>query len=278
MEAKSCPPMFRKCAHFTNRTMDSTFANALLLTFTLGFQVAIAGSDSPGMVLIAQGSYTPLYKEAGVAKQVEVVPFYIDKFQVSNQEFVEFIDDNAQWQKQNISPIFADQGYLSQLKAGSLDQLGNQPVTNVSWYASMAYCRAAGKTLPSTDQWEYAAQASSMSPVGIEQPEFKRKILDWYARPAAEQLPDVQTGEVNYWGVHGMHGVVWEQVSDFNNALITGESRNDSALDKKLFCGSGAALAVDPGDYAAFMRYALRGSYSAHYTLSSMGFRCAKNS
>ncbi|MFT6408028.1 MAG: sulfatase activating formylglycine-generating enzyme [Arenicella sp.] len=74
-----------------------------------------------------------------------------------------------------------------------------------------------------------------------------------------------------------MHGVVWEMVRDFNTALVTGESRGDSSLDKQLFCGAGASSSVDPSDYAAFMRYALRSSYSASYTLSSLGFRCAKD-
>jgi formylglycine-generating enzyme required for sulfatase activity len=32
-----------------------------------------------------------------------------------------------------------------------------------------------------------------------------------------------------------------------------------------------------PSDYGVFMRYALRSSYSANYTLNSLGFRCAKD-
>jgi formylglycine-generating enzyme required for sulfatase activity len=70
---------------------------------------------------------------------------------------------------------------------------------------------------------------------------------------------------------------VWELVDDFNTALVTGESRGDSQLDDSLFCGAGAASSVDPSDYAAFMRYALRTSYQAHYTMTSMGFRCAND-
>ena len=66
-------------------------------------------------------------------------------------------------------------------------------------------------------------------------------------------------------------------MSDFNTALVTGESRGDTQLDKQLFCGAGAASSVDPGDYAAFMRYAMRSSYSAHYTIESLGFRCASD-
>lgn len=250
----------------------------LLASCFLISQISWAGKHVPnGMVLISNGSYTPLYKENGVASHVKVRQFYMDKFQVTNRAFSEYIKNASQWRPQNISPLFADEGYLSQLNNTSIGINGNQPVTNVSWYAAMAYCKAIDKTLPSVDQWEYAGGASKDSPVGIDQPAFREKILEWYAKPAADILPSVKDSEANYWGVHGMHGVVWEQVSDFNNALVTGESRGDSALDKQLFCGSGAALAVDPGDYAAFMRYALRSSYKASYTLSSMGFRCAKN-
>ena len=56
-----------------------------------------------------------------------------------------------------------------------------------------------------------------------------------------------------------------------------GESRGDSQLEKSLFCGAGAAASIDPSDYAAFMRYALRSSYRAHYTMTSLGFRCARD-
>ncbi len=246
---------------------------------------AVASAESPlssstppaRMVLIDGGWFTPLYKEDGKEKRVVVTPFFLDQFQVTNKEFIEFTISHPQWRANQVKSIFADQGYLSHLDSTDLAEQANQPVTRTSWYAAMAYCKSYGKTLPSLDQWEYAAQASDNSPKGIELDDFKRKILDWYAKPATARLPSVDNTEKNYWGVYGMHGVVWEQVSDFNSALVTGESRGDSALDKRLFCGSGAAQAVDPGDYAAFMRYALRGSYAADYTLATMGFRCAKN-
>jgi sulfatase modifying factor 1 len=66
-------------------------------------------------------------------------------------------------------------------------------------------------------------------------------------------------------------------VSDFNTSLVTGESRGDSQLEKSLFCGAGAASSADPSDYAAFMKYALKSSYEANYTMESLGFRCAKD-
>lgn len=243
--------------------------------------VAVLSASEPKipenqMVLISGGHYSPLYKENGVERSIKVDPFYLDKYQVSNQLFSKFIEANPKWKKFRISSLFADERYLSQLDSGLQEAQSNQPVTNVSWYAAMAYCKAHNKSLPTLDQWEVVAQASATSPYGLSEPDFKRKILDWYARPATINLPNIQNTQSNYWQVHGMHGVVWEHVSDFNSNMTTGESRANSALDQQLFCGSGAALAVDPGDYAAFMRYAIRSSYEANYTLESMGFRCAK--
>jgi formylglycine-generating enzyme required for sulfatase activity len=80
----------------------------------------------------------------------------------------------------------------------------------------------------------------------------------------------------NAYGVCGLHGLVWEWVDDFNTAMVTGESRADGGLDRDLFCGAGAAGARDTGDYAAFMRQALRSSLNANNTTSSLGFRCAQ--
>ena len=63
----------------------------------------------------------------------------------------------------------------------------------------------------------------------------------------------------------------------FNTAMVTGESRGDSGLDRNLFCSAGSVGAKDTSDYAAFMRMALRSSLRANNTTSSLGFRCARD-
>jgi len=234
------------------------------------------------MARIDGGSYTALYKREGATDVITIAPFYLDKFQVNNQQFLDFTKSATKWSKQNIKPIFAESNYLEQFTGSNTKDMvskgiAKQPVVNVSWFAAMAYCKAQNKRLPTLDEWEYAARASASQIDGSRSAEFRQRILQWYSKPAKASLPDVSEGVANYWGVHGMHGVVWEMVSDFNTALVTGESRGDSALDNQLFCGAGAASSVDPSDYAAFMRYALRSSYSANYTLNSLGFRCAKD-
>lgn len=260
-----------------------TLRAALLLVLSVVVPAAVMATSPLSkqsqleMVRIAGGSYSPLFKQDGAKQLIKVAPFYLDKFQVTNGEFLSFTNSYNQWSKAEVKPIFADSTYLQQITSANASEISEQPVVNVSWFAARAYCKAQDKRLPSLDEWEFAGRASATERDGSATIAFREKILDWYSRPASQTLLKVTDSEANYWGVHGMHGVVWELVRDFNTALVTGESRGDTALDNKFFCGAGAASSIDPSDYAAFMRYALRSSYSSTYTLSSLGFRCAKD-
>jgi len=74
-----------------------------------------------------------------------------------------------------------------------------------------------------------------------------------------------------------LHGLVWEWVADFNTAMVTGDARGYTGLDRQLFCGSGAVGAQDLSNYAAFMRYGFRSSLQADYCVHNLGFRCAQD-
>jgi formylglycine-generating enzyme required for sulfatase activity len=98
----------------------------------------------------------------------------------------------------------------------------------------------------------------------------------WVSTPATFILPAVDADRANFYGLHGMHGVIWEWTSDFNSALVTGDSREDGGTNRQLFCGSGAVGTRDVSDSAAFMRFGLRSSLKASYTVHNLGFRCAR--
>lgn len=257
---------------YTHRYIKVLLCIGVLLTLSL--TNAYAEDD---MVLIPKGYYTPLFKSEDGVKTVAVESFYFDKYSVTNAQFDVFTKQHPKWDKEEIKPIFSDGNYLKHFSDDVMNDIAAQPVTNVSWFAARAYCRSVNKRLPTISEWEYVAKASHDLADGSQQPEYRQQILEWYSRPSTDTLPNVQDTPVNYWKVHGLHGVVWELVSDFNTALVTGESRGDTQLDKQLFCGAGAASSVDPNDYAAFMRYAMRSSYNAEYTIESLGFRCAQD-
>ena len=137
-------------------------------------------------------------------------------------------------------------------------------------------------TVPSTSaraasSLEKPAQLSVPASLQSQLAEFKRRVLEWYATPAPARLSPVGAGDANFWGVHDLHGLVWEWVADFNTAMVTGDARGDTGLNRQLFCGAGAQGARDVENYPAFMRYGFRSSLKADYCIHNLGFRCAKN-
>lgn len=259
------------------------FVRSLLVPAVLVLWGGPAGAAEPAasppaeMALVKGGAYLPLYGDA--AAPVRVDAFYLDIYPVTNAEFLGFARAHEKWRKAQVSALFAEAEYLAHW-AGELE-LGERappraPVTNVSWFAAKAYCAAQGKRLPTMDEWEYAARAGQDRPDAAGTESFDRLILDWYGKPTRVPLPDVGATFRNYWGVWDMHGLVWEWVLDFNSVMITGASRKDTGLDRRLFCAAGSVGSVDPSDYAAFLRYGMRGSLKANYTTRNLGFRCAK--
>lgn len=245
--------------------------------FGLAALTLVCSATGADMVAIEAGEYRPLYLSEE-SPEVAVDAFLMDATPVSNRQFQRFVQANPEWQRENIPALFAEEGYLGHWgEDGPLEGQRDWPVVGVSWFAADAYCQSRGASLPSVTQWEYVARASKNRTDGSEEPGYNQTILDWYARSAANQkLASVDSGEPNYWGLYNLHGLIWEWVSDFNSALVSGESRADSTLDQNLFCGAGAAGSADPSDYAAFMRFAHRSSLEATFTLKSQGFRCVK--
>lgn len=200
----------------------------------------------------------------------------MDVYAVTNGEYLEFVRRHPEWRRSGAKKLFTDAAYLQHWQ-GDLE-LGplappESPVVNVSWFAARAYLKAHGKELPTVDQWEYAAAASDTRADASRDPVFLDQLRHWYGRPVPARLPTVGTTFRNLHGIADLHGVVWEWTLDFNSALVTGESRGDSALERTLYCGSGAAGAADFENYPAFMRYALRSSLEARYSVGSLGFR-----
>ncbi|TXK47593.1 formylglycine-generating enzyme family protein [Pontibacter qinzhouensis] len=232
------------------------------------------------MVEVAGGTFVPLYGSNNQA--VSVPGFLLDKYPVTNSEFEAFLAANQKWKKSEVKKLFADAGYLKHWAGNAevgeeAEKLKDSPVVNVSWFVAKAYCECQGKRLPTVNEWEYAAMASETKRNAASDPGFYQRSLDWYSQPNPKYLPPVQQSFRNVYGLYGMIGLVWEWTSDYNSALIVGESRANASLDRQLFCGAGSTGASDVKNYVAFMRYAFRSSLKPNYTVTNLGFRCARN-
>ena len=253
-----------------NRTI---YVLIFLSVSMLGF-----GQTTSPMKKIGQGVFTPLYGLKDT--KVTVKAFYLDQFPVTNQQYLDFVKKYPKWQKSKVIRLFADDNYLSKWKNDFTlaDKMKLQsPVTSISWFAAKAYCECQGKRLPTIDEWEYVGMANETLQNAQKDSLFNQRIIESYETPKTYAKLVGSTFK-NYWGVYDLHGLVWEWVSDFNSVLISGESRKDVDTDRNLFCAGGAVNATALMDYAAFMRYAFRGSIKANYSIRNLGFRCAKDS
>ena len=250
----------------------------LRLTISIAtlFSVVMANSQSE-MVSIKGGTYTPLYGRDSL--QVTIGDFEMDVYPVTNKDYLEFVKEYPKWKRSQVKKIFADGGYLmdwiSDETLGEL-QSPNAPITNISWFAANDYCECQGKRLPTIDEWEYVAMANKTMADARTLKTYNEYILSWYEKPKTFNN-DIGSTFKNYWNVYDLHGLVWEWTSDFNSVLVSGESRKDVDNDSNLFCGSAAIGATDLMNYAAFMRYATRGSLKAKYTMRNLGFRCVSD-
>ncbi len=254
----------------------------MLLLLPIGLSLAleaISAGVPADMVKLPAGVYRPLFRAKEDPVVEPVSSFLMDRYPVTNREFLEFVRANPRWQKSGAKRLFADEHYLDHW-AGDFD-LGaarpDQPVTWVSWFAAKAYADWRGKRLPSVAEWEYAAAASPTRTDGENDPAFQLALRRWCSTPAPDELPRVGAGVPNCFGLHDLHALIWEWTVDFNSATFAGDSRGDSGIDRQLFCAAGSIGAKDTSNFPAFMRYGFRSSLKAAYTVHNLGFRCVRD-
>ncbi len=251
--------------------------NRILCSLLTVFVLSGALAAEERMQRVDSGTFMPLYTLTN--EPVTVDSFLLDSHPVTNAEFLEFVRESPEWSRSAVKPIFAQSGYLAHWTSDFEfpEEIAESPVVNVSWFAARAYAKSRDKRLPTLHEWEFAGRASETDPNAAADQRFVNRILGWYSQPPTEPLSPVGRGFRNVYGVWDMHGLVWEWVDDFSSVLVSGESRKGGETDRQLFCAAGVQGSSDPGDYAAFMRYALRSSLKANFTLKTLGFRCAKS-
>jgi iron(II)-dependent oxidoreductase len=195
--------------------------------------VAVPG----GTVLLGARSDEPfVFDNEKWAHPVEVAPFTIASTPVTNAEFQAFVDDDGyrrrklwshrgwEWRRREGAehPLFwlrQDARRWCQRQFDGIVPLAPwQPVVHVNWYEAEAYCRWAGRRLPTEVEWETAATLEPATgrkrrfPWGDDSPTPERASLDFRAA-ATIDVRALPAGDSPV-GCRQMIGNVWEWVED----------------------------------------------------------------
>ena len=133
--------------------------------------------------------------------------FWIGKYEVTIEQFAKFVQAQPRWAKGVPSTGQAAPEYLANW-SDTEPPPGDprRPITYVSWYAAMAFCRWAQLRMPREDEWEKAARGTDgrMFPWGDE----------WDGDLCQEEGPvDGCPDGASPWGVLDMLGNVGEWTS-----------------------------------------------------------------
>jgi len=135
------------------------------------------GSLPPGMVRVESANYYPGFVGLDHLQSVSLEAFLIDRYEVTNRQFKEFVDSGGYRKKEYWKQEFIRRGEplsWDEAMARFADQTGrpspagwelgtypegqaDHPVTGVSWYEAAAYAEYAGKELPTLYHWGRAA-------------------------------------------------------------------------------------------------------------------------
>ena len=102
---------------------------------------------------------------------------------------------------------------------------GRRPVINVSWDDAQSYCDWLNDKLgiksdkynyrlPTEAEWEYACRAGTTTKWSFGDDESKLKEYAWYDDKDRNKTEPVGKLRANPWGLHDMHGNVWEWCQD----------------------------------------------------------------
>lgn len=233
---------------------------------------AVTAAETP-MALIPEGHFgmgidgLQGLEDERPRRSVWLEAYAIDRYEVTTSRYAPFLRATGRrvpWMWEQVDPAIH----------------GDRPVIGVDWEDAEAYCRWAGKRLPTEAEWEKAARGTD------------GRAFPWGNQPPTPELANYALGSrfsysqalmpVGHYeqgrspfGLYDMAGNVWEWVQDWYDGAyyVHGPERNPTGPEtgqlKVLRGGSWSEL---PKYLLTYGRFKLLPNTRNSYT----GFRCAK--
>ena len=241
----------------------------------------IKGKDGAPMILIPAGPFL-MGSNDGLPNErpehtVTLNAYYIDQFEVTSGRYQKFIESA----RRNVPPTWDDE---------SVQAMGDLPAVGMSWTDAAAYCKWAGRRLPTEAEWEKAARGTDgrRYPWGHMQPfvDIANYNRGMWVSEAITLVPvnsglegmsvrhGLKDGGKSPYGLFHMAGNAAEWVADwydreFYQKSVDKNPTGPSTGEKHVMRGGSWA------DLPIALRVTARFSADPDFEERTIGFRCA---
>jgi formylglycine-generating enzyme required for sulfatase activity len=230
------------------------------------------GSDDVDTEQIAEqlGINKPWFEDEHPVHRVSLNAFFIDQYEVTHVQYQRFIGATGR-----SAPPYWQEGKIPRGQ-------GDLPVM-VGWADAEAYCRWAGKRLPTEAEWEKAARGADgrKYPWGNEFDPARANVGE--AQPGTVRVGNYPTGKSPY-GAYNMIGNVWEWTSDWYQPYPGSDYRSEQFGERyKVIRGNaqGSVGHFPPDMVSKVLAHNSRASFrfflSPAIRFSDVGIRCVQD-
>jgi len=248
-----------------------------LRTNKQGYEEYTCPRDGAVAIKIPAGTFkmgSTEYDDEKPVHEVYLSEYYIDKHEVTNRQYKKFCDATGR-------SYPSDPDFLAM--PDYFTSYPDYPVVNVSWDDAAAYCRWAGRRLPTEAEWEKAARGTDgrKYPWGNSEPgaggTYRANYNPGnYTEDGFRHTAPVGSYErgASPYGCMDMAGNVWEWCSDWYDSDYYGRSADNDPTGPS----TGSYRVLRGGSWrgnARNVRCANRGGGEPSYRRFNLGFRCA---
>lgn len=288
ISATSLPASMNFAAPQTHHDLAAFFASehkAMVLIAGATFQMGTDQSDTPRLQTVFGIKRAELFADEVPRHAVTIHSFYLDKYEVTNVQFKKFLEKNPAWRQDRIPAQYHNGNYLKHWTSnGYPKEKANHPVVNISWYSAVAYCRWAGKRLPTEAEWEYAARgglSGKAFPWGDEPVDKTRAN---YGESGFGDTTAVGSYNANGYALFDMAGNVWEYLADewgrYSSSMQIDPVAGGNLFLDDAFLAITSRRVIRGGSWGGApinLRVTYRDSHPPNGARDFVGFRCAES-